>query len=280
LIAAERVVFITYPGHLLTTAASINHFRTFHNYTQDIAVVIDDINPASTNQYWKLAVDMYESRGCEIYTASSFPIDQITTGWIRQQIVKLSLDLVFDDQSWLCVDADSMIYADLSSWHVPVRSVYIDDLGVDQAFGRYVNDCGLRYFDTIDWSEPLRTNAVPFRFMSRYTLQQLRNWVTDYTKQDFFDLHRTWFAADRNTINQTGRLMTEFELIENFNRCVLDHTHAIVHYDLIKFGGLWRPTRPSVATYWGSDRDIADRHFVQHGVSQNELNRAKLLQSS
>ena len=277
MIAADQVIFITYPGHLLTTAAAITHFRQYHQHDQPIAVVIDDVSTAASAQYWLLAQAIYQPRNCVLYRASIFPVDDIATGWIRQQIIKLSLDLVFPHNTWLCIDGDAMIYADLTAKHIPVRSVYVDDQGIDPAFRRYVNDCGLAYFDSEHWSAPVRTNAVPFRFIDRATLVSLRDYVGQHTKRNFYMLHREWFGASRDQINQTGRLMTEFELIENYSRCILGHKPAILYYDLIKFGGLWQPSKPAVATYWGTDADVADRYFLQHGISESELNRAKLL---
>ncbi len=277
MIAADNVVFITYPGHTLATAASINHFRQHYQFNLPITVIYDDIDSRYTSSYLEFIVKTYPN--CLFVSASCFDVKGIRTGWIRQQLIKLSLDQRLDGDSWLCIDGDTFVYSDISYRHTPYRPAFYDNEGTDRAFRQYVNNCGLRYFDRADWGIDIRTNSLPVRFLTANLLRAVRNHVAEHCQMDFFDLHRRWFGATRDVINQTGRLMTEFELIENFRRCILGEESVIVLYEIRKFGARWQPVKPTVATFWGTDQDIADRYFLQNGITPGQLQQAQILRS-
>ena len=278
-VAADSVVFVTYPGHLLCTAVALRYFRQHYQCDQPVYVIYDDIAQGSDPGYFRLCRYLYQH--VSLIPMSDFGVADLATGWIRQQMVKMSLDRVLPEHTWLCIDGDTIVSAELDRPHVPIRSVSasVPNLAaaqkLDNRFRCYVEDCGLGYFDPAVWPEAVRTNAIPVRWLDRDTLVGLRDWVSLQKAQDWDQLHRAWFSGDRSEIEQRSRLMTEFELLENYQREILRRELPLVPYQIRYFGNDWPRDRHWIGTFWGRDADVADRVWQKWGISQSDINSAK-----
>lgn len=95
-----------YPRHFLVSVEAIKRVRRLLRCDQ-ITVIWDDLHDQSQPvdqvraQYalalgWDIAVIPH----------SRWPVDKSTSGWLRQQWIKLQLDQVFSDSAWIIMDGD------------------------------------------------------------------------------------------------------------------------------------------------------------------------------
>jgi hypothetical protein len=200
------LVVLTYPGHFLLTALTIQSYLTYHTPTE-IVVVADDIGPYAWNSYLKDCQDLYWT--------DVIPFSQISetkkfnNGWIRQQIAKLHLDQVIAADSWFFTDGDIVFLHSVDPSHVPYSVPYYNEVTRQQ--NEYVNELlGIDAGICVDHQQVCVSNP-PFRAMQTSVLQELRQ-----------------HAGEKLTT--TGIGMSEWELIENFKQHIKGEQLNLVKY--------------------------------------------------
>jgi len=251
-VTQEPLVVLTYPGHFMLTALTIQSYLQHHN-PSDIVIVADDYSKHAWPEYVDDCKNFYKQK---IIPASSLELlKNESSGWLRQQLLKLHLDQLTNFSSWFFTDGDIVFRYPAPKQTIPysiVRGELVRErqnsfvksmLGLDTV--------GIRaQHPDIDW-EPDNTCQVcvsnpPFRSMTAQDLVALRTYVETLHKQPFVD---AWFSC-------TTRLdcsVSEWELLENFKTHVQQQPSHLTYY----------PTCPKDHVKTAeSEPDFCEHHFM------------------
>jgi len=206
----DHAVVLTYPGHFLPTQLTLlsikEHFPEITKYT----VLIDDIGLPDKQEYLNKCLRLYQ---CDVVALSKFKFLNEFRGdaWIRQQIVKLYLDVILEVENWFFSDGDIGFTSHISEGVVPYGYASILEHDVR-------SDCEDRYLKEMLKLEIKKesnhfgkvcTSVAAFRDMSSCTLLDLRNYVEKHAGIGFMDLHL-------EIMKNPKYVMSEWELIEHF----------------------------------------------------------------
>ena len=245
MIQLDRIVITTFPGYFFTTVLCIRSVQQyFPNLPIDI--VIDDININP----WPTYVDDVKH-----YLTAEFPnlnfvqfsqIPEIASndfnymlmsGWFRQQLIKLHLDQLVANNTWLVVDADVIFYEvpeldTVATHQYPGQDNKIN-IG-NRLYAGYMLDIDEPFVGPND--EHWEVSDVPYRVLTRDLLTSLRNHVEQVHKTNFLNLHTTMISTQQLVSNGDKMTMSEFHLIEVFrNKCYPDSVQQVGKYPRSKF---------------------------------------------
>ena len=231
----QPLVVLTYPGHFLLTALTIQTYFQ-HNPIVPVIVIVDDLSDHCWPNYIKDCENFYQ---CELILMSAIAITrQFNTGWIRQQIAKLYLDQILPYDTWFFTDGDVGYYHPAQQDVIPYvitrggpaqekQNAYVSkSLGIDNA-GIWAEH------EHMDWEPGTYRHQVcvsnpPFRTMKTHTLQQLRYHIEKLHKKTIEELHISVIG-----LNNLDYSISEWELIANFQIHVLKEIIPLVYYPTI-----------------------------------------------
>ena len=231
----QPLVVLTYPGHFLLTALTIQTYFQ-HNPIVPVIVIVDDLSDHCWPNYIKDCENFYQ---CELILMSAIAITrQFNTGWIRQQIAKLYLDQILPYDTWFFTDGDVGYYHPAPQDVIPYvitrggpaqekQNAYVSkSLGIDNA-GIWAEH------KHMDWEPGTYRHQVcvsnpPFRTMKTHTLQQLRYHIEKLHKKTIEELHISVIG-----LNNLDYSISEWELIANFQIHVLKEIIPLVYYPTI-----------------------------------------------
>jgi hypothetical protein len=230
-------VILTFPGHFWQTQLCLQRLVEFYPETDRVTVIADDIDAGPWSQFVddiRRQVSKHCDRPLEVIATSTLPLlPQCVAGWWRQQLVKLTLDLILPDDHWFVVDGDVIFGSRCDvRGRVPISHRVSADTRWSQMCVKYVRDVlgvGPGYL-TLD-QQRVVTSAIPFRYLDRTLLRDLRQHVQDRFGRDFVQAHLAWFddqtiVAD---IDPPDRwVMSEWELIECYRCHVRAHDPEFV----------------------------------------------------
>ena len=232
MIKADPLVVLTYPGHFLLTALTIQSFLK-HNTTDSVYVIVDDLShhcqcwPEYVNDCKTLYSDATILLVSDLAPAALF----VDNPWIRQQIVKLHLDQLLPFDRWMFSDGDVEYFFPVPAESIPFsitrggttqhqHDAYVAKLlGIDSP-GIYTEHPDMDWEPGTRWHQVCVSNP-PFRTMYAGVLTQLRAHVEQLHGCTMSHLHLT-----KNTAS-------EWELIANFQLLVLKHPVDLVYYPTI-----------------------------------------------
>jgi len=232
---AQPLVVLTYPGHFLLTALTIQTYFQ-HNPIVPVIVIVDDLSNHCWPNYIKDCENFYQ---CELILMSAIAITrQFNTGWIRQQIAKLYLDQILPYDTWFFTDGDIGYYHPAPQDVIP----YVITRGgpAQEKQNAYVskslgfNNAGIwAEHEHMDWEPGTYRHQVcvsnpPFRTMKTHTLQQLRYYIEKLHKKTIEELHISVIG-----LNNLDYSISEWELIANFQIHVLKEIIPLVYYPTI-----------------------------------------------
>jgi hypothetical protein len=189
-----------------------------------VDIIIDDFDLT----YWPSYVD-----DCQKYLLAEFPdlnlnfvlFSQLNNvddakhgGWFRQQLIKLHLDQLIIGNNWLSVDADVIFkeYPNLNITPVTRTSADAIDTG-NRLYVKYMLEVEQPFLGND--SDHLCASGVPFRWLSRDLLTQLRQRVEQTHNKNFLQLHLDLMKSGEIVAfdpNMQRMVMSEFQLIEVF----------------------------------------------------------------
>ena len=231
----QPLVVLTYPGHFLLTALTIQTYFQ-HNPIVPVIVIVDDLSDHCWPNYIKDCENFYQ---CELILMSAIAITrQFNTGWIRQQIAKLYLDQILPYDTWFFTDGDVGYYHPAPQDVIPYvitrggpaqekQNAYVSkSLGIDNA-GIWAEH------EHMDWEPGTYRHQVcvsnpPFRTMKTHTLQQLQYHIEKLHKKTIEELH-----ISVTGLNNHDYSISEWELIANFQIHVLKEIIPLVYYPTI-----------------------------------------------
>jgi hypothetical protein len=189
-----------------------------------VDIIIDDFDLT----HWPTYVD-----DCKQYLLAEFPDlnlnfllfsqlphvdDARYGGWFRQQLIKLHLDQLITDNNWISVDADVIFkeYPNLSTIPVTRTSADAIDTG-NRLYVKYM--LGVKQPFLGNDSDHLCASGVPFRWLSRDLLTQLKQQVEKIHNKNFLQLHLDLMQSGDIVAfdpDMKRMIMSEFQLIEVF----------------------------------------------------------------
>jgi hypothetical protein len=256
------LVVLTYPGHFLLTILTIKSYLKYHIPTE-IIVVVDDISNQAWPSYLTDCQEFYNNFELTVTirpSSSILPIIQkFNSGWIRQQLIKLHLDLIIEPTHWFFTDGDIIFLHSVDPNKLPyslplpvegqnnyIRAV----LGIEQA-GIFVN--GIQ----------VCVNDPAFRAMDKQTLIDLRNHVEQVHQKSISEIHFNY----RKT---SSIVVTEWELLESFKLYVQGHTPNLVRYaphDLMNPPDNLNFFTHQFLTCYNTDQDFSRTWFSDQGIT-------------
>ena len=273
----QPLVILTYPGHFLLTALTLKSYCKYHQPSA-IVVIIDDASPCAWPGYLEDCQQLYQTN---IKTTSQLESISLfkDNPWVRQQIVKLHLDQIVDFDSWFFSDGD-VVY----SFAIPENITPFTVTGgglVQEQQNRYVStvlqleQVGIE--TTFERGDGPETKQVcvsnpPFRFMQASALQNLRQHIETLHSKSFCHVHEAIMNHDLDCRpNDPVFSISEWELIANFQRHVLDQELNLQYYPTYNLGdpmGILAPNQPDYAhTCFNADKDFGQAWFESQGIT-------------
>jgi hypothetical protein len=259
------LVVLTYPGHYLLTALTIKSYLKYHKTPDQVIVVVDDTSDKVWPNYITDCYNLYSTLvpDIKIQPASLIPVvQQFNSGWIRQQIIKLYLDLIVDAESWFFTDGDIVFLHPVDPDDLPYslpepidgQNNYICKvLGIEQA-GIFVD------------KKQVCVNDPAFRTMYRQTLIDLRNHVEQVHNKSISDVHLDYQ-------NKLSIRVTEWELIESFRLYVQGQQPRLVRYaphNLMNMPDNLNHFTHQFLTCYNADKDFGRDWFVDQGIAVSD----------
>jgi hypothetical protein len=230
----DRVVVTTFPGYFFITVLCLRSIKKYLSHLP-VDIIIDDFGL----KHWPTYVT-----DCKQYLAEQFPDltlnfilfsqlphvdDAKHGGWFRQQLIKLHLDQLITADNWLSVDADVILNEYPRTNVIPVTRTSADS--IDTGNRKYVK-CMLSvdspYLGHSD--EHLCASVVPFRYLTRDLLTQLRQHVEQIHDKNFLQLHIDLMKSGEIVAydpDMQRMIMSEFQLIEVYRDQFCNDNFAI-----------------------------------------------------
>lgn len=257
----DPLVVLTYPGHFMLTALTVKSYLKFHN-PKDIIIVVDDISEHAWPQYVDDCKNFYNQK---IVSASSLNfLKTITNGWVRQQVLKLHLDLLVPFTNWFFTDGDIVFRYPAIKKGTPYcitrgrevkekQNNFVKFMLGTMIAGIYTQN------DAIDWMpdnvDQVCVSNPPFRSMSAVDLVALRNHVSAWHKKPFNDVLIKSF-------NFSSCLTSEWELLENFKTYVQKQPPELVFYPTCELDYIKKSE---------SDPDFCEHYFMSDSDFGREI---------
>jgi hypothetical protein len=216
----QPLVVLTYPGHFLLTALTIQSYFKHHSIVP-VTVVADDIDSSAWPEYLSDCAELYAP--ATIIPTSHLPEAQVFCheGWIRQQIVKLYLDQLLSVDTWFFTDGDLEFNAPVPHNAVPY-TITRGGPTQDQQ-NAYVSTL-LNVTPGVFDPQQVCVSHPPFRTMHAQNLVRLREHVEQQLGCGFVDWHQQHLTHNGGDLNPDGTpqyLMSEWELLVTFQSTVL-----------------------------------------------------------
>lgn len=255
----SHAVVLTYPGHFLQTQLTLRSLRLYLPSIKNITVLVDDISPWAWPNYVDHCRLAYNQTDVQPLSQHKF-LHNIQPGWLRQQMVKMHLDLIINHNEVFVTDGDVVFRTQVPYQTTPVNLVDADqsdktaDLQrtyVTKALGQHI-PFSLYLGRRPDFS------AAGFRDLDLQMLMDIRNLVQHNTGQIFLNYHM-------NLKSIFG--ISEWELIENYRLSVLyqlpNFTLFSCHNlntDLVALQPHW------FSTSWATDTEFGLSWWQEQGV--------------
>jgi hypothetical protein len=217
----DRVVITTFTGYFFITVLCLRSVKKYLSHLP-VDIIIDDYDLT----HWPTYVD-----DCKQYLTDQFPdldinfvlfsqLPQVDDarhgGWFRQQLIKLHLDQLIPADNWLSVDADVVLRAYPLIDVIPVMRKSADaiDHG-NRLYVKYMLDIEKPFLGNS--SDHLCASGVPFRWLSKDLLKNLRHRVEQTHNKNFLQLHVDLMKSGDIVAydpDMQRMIMSEFQLIE------------------------------------------------------------------
>jgi hypothetical protein len=259
----NRLVILTYPGHFLMTLLTIKSYLAYHPAPEEIIVVADDVSSQSWPTYIRDCEELYAPYSARVIASSSSTVAKhfAHNDWIRQQIIKLHLDLLIGRDSWFFTDGDIIFLNSVTPGTIPYTMLYESNPAITQQQNNYVcTMLGIDQPGLVVNGQQVCVSNPPFRYLSSQLLQDLRSWVETKSGRQFYQTHEPFQHADSISVS-------EWELIENFRCYIMQQQPSLVQYAPHTVG----PGCPPVG-----DLNFFKHQFITCYCSDSELGRAWL----
>jgi hypothetical protein len=220
----DRVIVTVYPGYCFISVLCLRSIFRYLDQTP-LTILIDDFElwrwPSFVDNYKKYILQQFPDHYIEFacYSNLNKVNNGNTSGWLRQQLIKLHADYFVPESNILLVDADIILkeYPDTDT--IPARLFPESSTGIGfKLYCKYMLGTELRLGSS---EENLGSSWAGFRWVSKELLQALRSHVEHVHNQNFLDLHINLMQNKKIVAyDPTGQtmIMTEFEMLELFRK--------------------------------------------------------------
>lgn len=272
----DAVAVVTYPGHCITTVLTIKNLIELTNWQVPVYLFIDDQGDQYKNwsgDYLKDIQQYYSSCFSEVQFRyvlfSEFGFSHIWDGWLRQQLVKLNLDLFLPGKLWYVTDGDVynkelLSYGSTPFNYVPDRNKLIH--AQNRTYLQHIlktPDILLEHNGRL-----LFTHHAPFRWVEKNILIRLREYVSKVQVNDFNLVHIQLMREERIIgfgPTDESLSMTEWDLIEVYRANILNEDIGLEYWPLDTDADLENQSK--FWTFFGTDRDIDPSWFEQFNIN-------------
>lgn len=257
------LVILTYPGHYLLTALTIQSYLKYHPSTE-VIVVADDVSNQAWSTYISDCKQLYKT---QVIPVSTMPeaVEFSGTGWVRQQIIKLHLDQILDLDNWFFTDGDIVFLHSVDPTDIPYSVPYFGEQTQKQ--NEYVSDLlGIVSVGVTKNGQQVCVSNPAFRTMERLILQQLRQHIKLKHNQTITELHQPYLSS-----NSIG--VSEWELIENFKQHVLGKELKLVKYaphDVANVDADLNFFSHQFLTCYSTDQVFGRNWFAERGITVSD----------
>lgn len=275
-----HAIFITFPGHLAQTTLSIRSANRWFPEITEFSLVVDDIRLAPWSNFTE-DLDRYvryhvPDIELTLRNFSEIPaLYRCLSGWWRQQLIKLLIDTMMPDDQWFVIDGDVIFESRCDYIGItPISRRGDTSTPVAQLTENYVKRLlGVEPGFLESGGQRVGTSPIPFRYLDRELLTNLRRHVESKFNKDFLSLHLDWFL-DQTIIAYedppTRMIMSEWELIEVFQHRVLCKSLPLIDmgsgYPLdVPFSQSWPATNVFRHAYM-RDIQIESSWFAQNDL--------------
>ena len=232
------LVVLTFPGHFLLTALTIQSYLKHHT-PSSVIVIVDDLSQKCWPGYVQDCKRLYNTT---VIPTSLLPaVVNVGSGWLRQQLIKLYLDHLLPFDSWFFTDGDveyrCPVPANITPFTLtsggPIQekqNFYVTSLlGIDNP-GIFVNCATITdlsdNLSDVDKFQVCVSNP-PFRFMSSFILQKLRDHIKNQHSESLIDIHSKLYSPT-NSESHIG--VSEWELLATFEQLILGKDLNLTFY--------------------------------------------------
>lgn len=183
-------------------------------------------------------------------------------GWLRQQYIKLSLHKIFNDDSWIILDADVILKTPKQFYQDDTLLVYTD------------LDYYQPYFDFIKYAFDISKLSSPsymthFALFERSVLTAVDNWCLEKHNKELIELFKEFYRPLKTTVYAEPMTppLSEFELYGLFYERILQKPiqcieNSIPNYEPEKFCTMY--TQCVDCYFQGIDSDLPDDFWHKH----------------
>ena len=222
----SQAVVLTYPGHFLLTKLTIDSIIKHISGINHITVIVDDLSVLAWPEYATDCETLYNTNTIKTSQLALEKLHELRKNpWIKQQIIKLNLDQIFQEETEVFfTDGDVLFHHDVEYQCVPyfVRTqgheFVLTKNYIQQSLGREFS--GLTINKRI-----ICANGAPFRDINLEILPQLRNSVEKHTQKSFVDYHLS-------LMTDSTQAVSEWELLEFYKKTVLNINSDFYYYHL------------------------------------------------
>lgn len=256
----DSAVILTYPAHFYQTCLTIASIRQHLRYIDRIYVLVDDISNLAWPNYVDHCRRQYQVNDLILVSGISGISALRSWPYVRQQVVKLMLDTVIAQESWLFVDGDVVLNNDLPDGifgsKVRYQGANITDRDPEPGekssqilfYIRRMLGTDFRGF----WDNEgamITTSHPPVHRMRADVLRKLRHYLISTHDQNIVELHLVMAKDDRVSV-------CEWDLLEVFRQQILGEEQ---NFNL-ELPGV-------IDTTWSSDRELGLRWFQERDVN-------------
>lgn len=248
----SSAIVLTYPGHFLLTQLTIRSLQKWFPEVETITVVVDDCGP----QVWDGYLDACREIFVDVRPISNTNIANISSGWVRQQMVKLHIDWFTETDEIFISDGDIVYHKHIPHKIIPASySVFneIDDL--QTIYVQNMLHLPRRFFTL---NTLVNVNNAGFRDVEVSWIKQMRNYIESIHNTSLLELHR-------KMTSYSG--VSEWELLETFKVSNLK-----LEPNLLSVGCNNLENILCYGEYYYSTTWEADRHFSKSWWQKQNIN--------
>jgi hypothetical protein len=268
----EPLVVLTYPGHFLLTALTIQSYFQHHNKVETV-IIIDDLSKHAWDSYQQDCELLYQQ---PVIVASRLSfLSSATDGWMRQQMLKYHLDLLVPYPNWFFTDGDINFRFPAPCNQVPFSITRGTELMARQnAYVQYmlgIKQAGIyTQHPDMDWDPTTKVHQVcvsnpPFRSMRADDLIKFREHVERTHDRPFAD-----FVMGMKYDSVMS--MSEWEALANFQVRILLQPPDLVYYPSCPQGHVKsHASDPDFCEhYFKTDSELGRDWFRNQGISVSD----------